>query len=399
MNRVVNYLRGTVRVTVGGSFPERVLNLCAQHKVEFWGVDWCDEQRVMLTIRCRGLSELERLARRVDCNVSVDESRGAPEFVRGFRRRYAFLIGLVLSLCAVGVLSLFVFTIDITGNAVVPEVVIRRQLQRFGVYPGAFGPGLDRRQIEQEILMALPELSWMTINLNGTRVEVQVREAQKAPERIDESGFYHVVSDADGIVTHVEAELGDAVVKEGDTVGVGELLISGTVTLEPPIYSDLPPRYYDVHARGRVWARTWRTVTAVIPEETVGKVYVGEERNCWSINFLGRRVEFFGNSSISGGLCDRITSVRQFTLPGGISLPVWLSREQCRFYESVVLCVDRDGAAKLLEEELARRLRALVGVDGQVLRVEFQTRVSNGLIRVTANAECLEQIGREVPAH
>ena len=39
MNGVVNYLRGTVRVTVAGPFPERVINLCAQKGVEFWAVD------------------------------------------------------------------------------------------------------------------------------------------------------------------------------------------------------------------------------------------------------------------------------------------------------------------------------------------------------------------------
>ena len=398
MNGIINYLRGTARVTVAGLFPERVINLCAQNSVEFWGVDWRDEHWVSMTVRRKGLSELEELARRVDCEIVVGERHGLAEFARIFRNRYGFLVGLALTLCAVTVLSQFVLTIEITGNETVPDEVILRQLQRFGVYPGAFGPGLDRRQIEQEILLDLKELSWMTINLKGTRAEVQVREAQKAPERINESGFFHVVSDADGIVTHVEAELGDAVVKEGDTVGVGEVLISGTVTLEPPIYSDLPPRYYDVHARGRVWARTWRTITAVIPEETVGKTYTGEERTVWAVNFFGRRVEFFGNSSISDGLCDRISSVRRFALPGGEMLPLWLSRERCRFYEPTVLRVERDAAAELLERELTKRLEQLIGTDGQVLRVEFQTRVSDGLIYVTAAAECLEEIGREVPA-
>ena len=399
MNGIVNYLRGTASVTVTGLFPERIINLCAQSGVEFWGVDWRDEHRVTMTVRRKGLSKLEELARRVDCEVIVGERRGLPEFAGTFRNRYGFLVGLALALCAVTVLSQFVLTIEVTGNETVPDEVVLRQLQRFGVYPGAFGPGLDRRQIEQEILLDLKELSWMAINLKGTRVEVQVREAKKAPERIDESGFFHVVSDADGIVTHVEAELGDAVVKEGDTVGVGEVLISGTVTLEPPIYSDLPTRYYDVHARGRVWARTWRTITAVIPEETVGKTYTGEERTVWAVNFFGRRVEFFGNSSISDGLCDRINSVRRFALPGGEMLPLWLSRERCRFYEPTVLCVDRDAAASLLEDELTKRLEQLVGPDGEVLKTEFQIRMSDGLIYVTATAECLEEIGREVPAH
>ena len=398
MNGVVNYLRGTARVAVTGLFPERVINLCAQNCVEFWAVEWRDEHLVTMTVRRTGLSRLEELAQRVDCEVAVKGRRGFPEFVRGFRSRYAFLVGLALALCAVGVLSMFVLTVEITGNETVSDGVIHRQLQRFGVHPGAFGPGLDRRQIEQEILLELPELSWMSINLSGTRVEVQVREAQKAPERVDESIFHHVVSTADGIITRVEAELGDAVVKEGDIVGTGEILISGTVTLEPPKYSDLPPRYYDVHARGRVWARTWRTVTAVIPEEVMMKTYTGTEDSVWSVNFFGRRVEFFGNSSISGGLCDRITSVRQAALPRGEILPLWLARERIRFYEPTVLRVDRDAAAKLLEEQLRGRLKELVGEDGQVLRVEFQTRVADGLIRVTADAECQEQIGREVPA-
>ena len=258
MNGIVNYLRGTARVSVSGPFPERVINLCAQERIDFWAVDWRDEHHVAITVRLAGISRLHVLAERVGCEVEVFCRWGLPVFVQKFRQRYAFVVGLALCLCAVGLAAQFILSVEVSGNEMVSETVILQHLQRFGVRPGAFGPGLDRRQIEQEILLEMKELSWMTINLFGTRAEVQVREAQKAPERVDESGFYHVVSEADGIVTHVEAELGDALVKEGDTVGAGDILISGTVTLEPPQYSELPNRYYDVHARGRIWARTWR---------------------------------------------------------------------------------------------------------------------------------------------
>ena len=398
MKGFVNYLRGTARVCVTGAFPERVMNLCAQNRVDFWAVDWCDDGCVSFTVRLAGLPQLYAFAERVNCEVMVSERDGFPVFAQAFRYRYAFLVGLALSLAAVGFVSRFILTIEITGNEQVTDSVILQQLQRFGVRPGAFGPGLDRRQIEQEILLELKELSWMTINLNGTCAQVQVREVIKAPERVNESGFYHVVSEADGIITHVEAELGDAVVKEGDTVGKGEILISGTVTLEPPKYSDLPNRYYDVHARGRVWARTWRTLTAVMPEKADGKVYTGVERTVLAVNFFGRRVEFFGNSSILDGLCDKITSVHQAALPGGTGLPIWLSRETFRFYETEDVHVDRGAAAELMEQELKCQLERLVGEDGQVLSMDTHTRVTDGLIRVTALAECLEEIGREVPA-
>lgn len=177
---------------------------------------------------------------------------------------------------------------EVKGNERVPTAVILSQLRQLGVRPGVYGPGLDRQQLAQETLREMEELSWMGINLHGTRLEVIVREAVASPERIDEEGYFDIVAEADGIVTHIEPEQGDAAVQEGDTVLAGEMLISGTVTMEPPKYSDLPTRYYQTHARGRVWARTWRTLTAQIPLEANTKVYTGEDRKVWSLKFLDR---------------------------------------------------------------------------------------------------------------
>ena len=398
MKRLMNSLRGTARVRVEGAFPERLINLCAQNRVEFWAVDWRDESVVEFTLRLAGLQRLLELSDRVGCEVTVLARRGVPMFLRAFRCRYGFLIGLALTLCAVSLLSRFVLTVEVTGNERVPDGVILQQLQRFGVRPGAYGPGLDRRQIEQEILLELKELSWMTINLHGTRVEVAVREGQPAPERVDESGFYHVVAEADGIVVRVEAELGDALVKAGDLVAKGDVLISGTVTMEPPIYSDLPPRYYDTHARGRVWCRTWRTLTVVIPLETQVKAYTGVEKALWSIIFFGKRTEIFGNSSIPDGFCDKITSVRQVALSEGEYLPIWLTREEFRAYELESAEVQLDVAEMMLQEQLLQQLTGLIGADGEILQTQFRTRVKDGLIRVELTAECLEEIGTEIPA-
>lgn len=397
MKRLVNYLRGIIRLSVTGPFPERVVNLCAQNRVDFWAVDWRDEHTIFFTVRSRGLRQVEHFAQRVECQVTVERRGGLPDFVQKFRKRYAFLIGLSLSLCVVGVLSCFVLTVEITGNQMVSDAVIFQQLQRFGVYPGAYGPGLDRRQIEQEILLSLKDLAWMTINLHGTRVEVQVKEKQLAPETVDEKGFFHIISETDGIITQIEPELGDALVQEGDTVAKGDILISGTVTLEPPQYSELPDRYYHLHARGRVWARTWRQITAVIPSETAVKNYVGTQKTVWAINFFGKRVEFFGNSSILDGFYDKITSVRRAALPGGIELPIWLVREEYRRYEPETTDVELNAAAQLLEDALKEYLGFLVGGDGQVLHIEYKTQLAEGKICVSAVGECLEEIGQEIP--
>lgn len=397
MKRLMNYLLGMVRLTITGPFPERLINLCAQHRLDFWAVEWLDEHSVRLTTRRGALKELKELAKKVGCTVEVEKSRGLPDFLARFRTRYAFLVGLALTLCAVAFLSRFILVIEVSGNEQVPTAVILSQLRQLGVRPGVYGPSLDRQQIAQEALLELEGLSWMGINLHGTRLEVIVREAVPEPERVDETGYYDIQAEVDGMITHVEAELGDAVVQEGDTVAAGDTLISGLVTLEPPIYSDLPTRYYETHARGRVWARTWRTLTAAIPLTAQVKTYTGEEKTVWSVNLLGNQVEIFGNSSISWPFYDKITTVRQGCLPTGEALPISLRQETFREYEVRSVSLDLQAAQSMLEEQLLRRLEELVGEDGEVRATQTQAWVDDTFFKVTMESECLEEIGREVP--
>ncbi len=397
MRRLMNFLRGMVILRLTGPFPERLINLCAQEGIDFWAMEWPDEHTVRLTTRRYTLRRFKELARKAGCEVEQEGSRGLPDFLGRFRTRYTFLLGLAFALCAVSFLSRFVLTIDVTGNQEVPTAVILSQLRQLGVRPGVYGPGLDRRQLAQEALLQLEDLSWMGINLYGTRLEVIVREKTAPPERLDESGYFDIVAEEDGIITHVEPELGDALVGDGDVVAEGDVLISGTVTMEPPLYSQLPPRYYQTHARGRVWARTWRLLTAAIPVEAEVKEYTGEEKSVWSVNFFGRRTKIFGNTSITWPMYDKITTVNQAVLPGGEALPFSLSRETFREYQPRPVEVDRSAAQALLEEQLLKRLDALVGEDGEVESTRFDARVNGGRLEVTLAAQCLEEIGRERP--
>lgn len=395
MKNLVNLLRGILEVTVTGPFPERLINLCAQHRLAFWGLEWQDEHTFTIQLHRGDLGRLEELARRVDCSVDVGRGRGLPFFLARFRRRYAFLAGLALSLAAVCFCSNFIFTIQVTGNETVPAERILGELRWLGLRPGAYGPGLDLKQITQEALLSLEELSWLTVNLHGTRAEVIVREAVKPPKLAQEEGCYDIVSQADGIILEVEAAKGQAIVKEGDVVMAGDVLISGNVAMVPPAYSDQPLRYYQTHAQGRVLARTWRTLTARIPLTAQVKSYTGEEKRRFSLTVFDRQMDFYRNSSISMPIYDKITRVYPAVLPGGVELPLSWRVELCRGYELQTVQVDRDAAQALLEEQLEQRLVQTVGEDGEVEELSYSAQVKDGWLTVTLTAQCREEVGRE----
>lgn len=395
--RLVNALRGSVRLEVEGAFPERFLNLCAQRGILFWNVEWMETTRLRLTVTRRGSRQVAALGERTLCIVTPAGRKGMPYFLARFKKRYAFWVGMGLSMAAVCVLSSFVLTIEVKGNTNVPTAQILTELRRQGLGIGTFGPGLDERTVGNKVLLQLPQLSWLSINLYGTRAEVLVREAVEAPELVDAQEYGSVVARASGIVTRVEALTGEAVVKVGDTVLEGETLISGTVHLEGPAYSDKPEiGQIQVRASGRVYARTWRTMAAQLLLEAQVKRYTGEETNLWSVTALGRRTDFFGKGGISFDRYDKISHTWTLTLPGGEEMPLAVQRETCRAYELETLAVEPDAAEAMLKERLLEALEEAVG-EGEIVSTEFAVETENGMLTVTLQAECREEIGTFVP--
>ena len=186
-------------------------------------------------------------------------------------------------------------------------------------------------------------------------------------------------------------------VKVGDTVLEGETLISGTVHLDAPKYSELPDLgTIQVRAEGRVYARTWRTFSAQLPLEAQVKRYTGEEDSIWSVTVLGRRIEFFGRGGISFDRYDKIRNTWNLTLPGGREMPLAVIRETCRAYQLETAPVDRTAAEELLQERLLTQLEELTG-EGEIVSTSYSAVEREGMLEVTLRAECREEIGRFAP--
>ena len=144
MKKLINLLLGYVELQVTGAFPERLLNLCAQNRLQFWKLCWLDETSFTFRISLRDRGRLEELARRAMCELDERGRRGAVVTAgRLVERRWGFVAGLALCFLAVSFLSRFLLVVEVTGNETVPAAVILSQLQRVGVRPGAYGPAIQ----------------------------------------------------------------------------------------------------------------------------------------------------------------------------------------------------------------------------------------------------------------
>ena len=126
------------------------------------------------------------------------------------------------------------------------------------------------------------------------------------------------------------------------------------------------------------------------------KEYTGDQVVHRALCLGEKRLNFYRRGGISFPDYDKITTVARLTLSNGLTLPLAWVTETCSEYQLVEREVDRDALEAQLTAVLTRRLTAAVGEGGQVFSSTFSAREENGLLVVTLEAECLEQIGKVV---
>ncbi len=396
MKKLINFLRGYGEWQITGAFPERMLNLCAQHGLAFWRLRWLDQTTFTFRASVWDRKKVEELAEKAMCEVKLIARRGGGVTGVSLLGRWGFLLGLAFCLAAVGFLSRFLLVVEVEGNQSVSTAIILWELKQLGVCPGAYGPGIDEKEAANRALIALPQLSYMAINLHGTRAQVTVREAVAPPELTREGVPAHVVADADGIILDIHPGAGEAKFADGDIVAKGETLISGLIDLKEPEGAKADLGYMMVRAAGSVRASTWRILEESIPLKTAQKIYTGAETTGYSLKILWGQWDFFENSSIFYSKYDKITRTRMLTVAGR-EMPLGLITTVTREYTVTEADLNVEEAEQRLEQVLLARLDEIMDAnDGTVLQTDVVSRMEGETLTVTLLARCEEEIGRTV---
>jgi len=393
---ILSLLWGSVRVRVESNFPERVLNLCSARGLSFTELQWLSASSFRFTLSRRDYRALRTLCAALEVRLSVERTRGLPYAARRLRRRYALLAGLCICVAGLAANSFFIWDLQVTGNETVSADRILRVLAKNGVRRGAFAYSYDQHELCNHALLDLPELCWLTVNMRGCRAHVIVRERVKSFPILNETQPTNVISRRDALVTAVRAVEGEAKVLRGDTVRKGQLLISGVMDTRgvesPTVGTRIQP------GRGEVMGRTWYELAVRVPlsvtEKTPAEKGIARHALLWG----EKRFKLYGKgSSILEADCDKILSHSQWTLPGGLVLPITWESETLIPYETYTRTRSREEAEAAGRAVLEAYLTTLLGETGKAERLRCASSVQDDWLLVTLSAECSEQIGEEVP--
>lgn len=383
MLRLWEMVRGRARLRLRGVERARLLERCREAGLRLEKLEAEDALTLRLELRAEQLPRLRQIAEGLGFETELLSQRGGREGLRRLGRRWALAAGLTGMLALLLVSQLFIWQIRVQGCESLSRGQVLRALAACGVEPGTFAPAVRQELVRSQMLTELPALEWMTVNISGSRATVLVRERREKPEIAGE-GPREIRAARAGIIRSMTVLEGVALAQPGDAVLPGELLVSGVAES-----LSAPPRL--VQARAEIRAETWRELVAVCPVEMLQTRQKGTAERSFALLF-GKKLLPLGKNWGKGlDECDKIVHEYTLGVEGLFSLPLSLR-------QSVQRPRLPDGGAAERSEEMKRALlqRLETEIDGEVLDTSFSAGYTDGLLTVTLQAHCCENIALEI---
>lgn len=391
-NRWLDYLGGIITVRIHGPYPEKIINMALSRGLFLADIKR-DGQDIFFTMRRTGYKPLESIAEKCGYEIEVVKRKGLPFYRRTFRQRWMLFLGALLFVLVLYILSSFVWFLEIKGANTVKAETIARSAASCGLKRWAFKGSLDKTRIEEGILREIPELSYVQVDIKGVKATLKVVEKVLPGEPV--TGPCNMVAKRGGIVEEVMVLDGTAAVQKGDTVGVGNILISGTIipTGEFPDGQVPPPRL--VKAQGVVKARVWYEGYGEHPLVEEKSVLTGNKSEGLRLETPWGKWDIKRPKNAFASFETRKTN-RSVNTPWGL---ITYSRETILEKRTHIEEYDREAALEIARKEALANLRKEIKEVDQILSTKTRLISSAGdnMIRIKAEAEVIEDICRPQP--
>ena len=365
----------------------RLLNLFREYGIVYRDFREDGDGGVRFTVGVIGGLEVVSVCRRRGIKIEKTDSFGIPHLLRVYRKRWGLAVGAVIALAIILMSDDYLWDIRVTGNESVTYSYVVEALSENGFRVGERLDSLDIDRIETLTLLSSDKLSWMSINMNGTVAEVQVREAD-APLPPEEYRPANIIAERDGQIEYFELFSGEPAVKEGSAVRRGELLVSG-------VRDEKLGGFALTRAEGKVFAVTERDFEIEVPLEYEKKTALDSREVGKYVIFFSKEIKIFKSDSPKGENCDTIDNVEVFRFFGGARLPIGIRTEREIAYET---STERHGDGEAMEIAYYRLSREIDRElsEAQILKKTVTYELTENAYILRCTVRCIEDIGQTV---
>ncbi len=277
---------------------------------------------------------------------SSSEPRGIFPFFHRHKHRYGAFLGIICFAILLFLSADTVWDIRIEGAEMGQETAIMDELYDAGLYVGKRWSKINKSQVEINAVSDSENIAWINVNRRGGVAYVKVSDKIIYPDDGEVKGTANIVATRDCVIEEVIVERGYAMVKKGESVKEGDLLISGVIPTE------LGGGF--CYASGVVVGRYDEKIEVFTDKTKLGKVYTDKIHTEISVKFFGKKVNIFKSYRQYACDCDIIEENRDFQLYK--KLPISISVTYIMPYATKETELAEDEQVKITSQLLAEAL-------------------------------------------
>lgn len=324
------YIQGYLRVRITGYSPERFLNLCKNKKIAIWGLE-AEHNAYIMYMKISGFRKLKPIIKKTKTKVVIEERVGLPFFFYRYRKRNLFFVGSILCLLLIYGLTFFVWNIELQGNQSITDNVLMEYLKTQDISYGMLKHSVNCEKLVKSLRKDFDDIIWVSVSMDGTKLSVRIKENTDTFEipTVEETPS-DIVAEQSGIVKQIITREGVPLVKIGDEVSTGDVLISGTVDLMNDAKEVVSQKY--VVADGDITLESYIQYEDEISSSYQCKEYTGKKRTLPYLK-LGNFILCIGWKPKHYQYFDKQTKEQQLKISENFYLPIWIGQMTYKEYK------------------------------------------------------------------
>ena len=387
-------IQGYLRIKVWGYSPERFMNLCCNHNILLWDIEKCGNDIYSMNISLRGFFQIRPFVKKTGTKVAVLGRFGLPFFLPRLKIHSFFLLGLVGTLFFLLWTTGYIWKIDIEGNQTINSEKLFSFLEEKDIVIGSKKNEIYVEELEKAIRNEFPMVTWTSVQIDGTKLWIQIKENDKilnVEEKTEVKS--HLVASKDGKITSIITRNGVPMVKKGDEVKKGDILVSGQV----PIYNDAGEitNYHLYEADADIYLECDYSFQASMPIAYIRHDFTGEEYKSLYLKVFGKEIKFPDYQGKE--YCDITQNRKQVQALEQWFLPVFYGIDCYSEYKPVTTAYTKEEVKKQLDEEINTFVSSLEEKGVQFIKKDVKIEKDSAKWTATASFHVIEKTGESVP--
>lgn len=296
--RATAFLQGFLVVKVEGPGIEKFINLATGKGIGLWDLERFTPKVLVFRILAKDFSRIRPFLPKTGRRGRLLRRFGLPFLWKKLAKRRGWLLGMALFFTLLYLLSSFIWFIGVEGADYIDQSRIEKDLVELGLYRGVGRRRVIERRdwIIRELKIKFPEAVWVSVKVKGVVALVSVVEKTLPPAR-EEGAPRDLVAAKDGLITEMVVINGTPLVKEGDTVSKGDILILGEKVAKAP---DGRIVSQPIAAMAIVRARVWYEAKIEVPLAVWRFEKTAESRTQFFLRINQRMIPLFAWGKVTG---------------------------------------------------------------------------------------------------